>query len=167
MPATAATTHYVNLNSPAPSSPYTDWSTAATNIQDAIVAADPGDLVLVTNGLYQTGGALAGKLYISNRLAIVKPITVQSVNGPGVTVILGSRSDSRLGIPYVRCAFLTNGATLIGFTLTNWSLLPHQLSRAVPPTPISVLLYPALPPSPTAFSPPLRLLRRRRVWAHP
>ena len=119
MPATAATTHYVNLNSPAPSSPYADWSTAATNIQDAIVAADPGDLVLVTNGLYQTGGALAGKLYISNRLAIVKPITVQSVNGPGVTVILGSRSDSRLGIPYVRCAFLTNGATLIGFTLTN------------------------------------------------
>lgn len=119
MPAPAATVHYVDLNNPAPISPYTNWPTAATNIQDAIDAADGGDLVMVTNGLYQTGGALTGKLFTSNRLAIVKPITVQSVNGPGVTVILGSRSDSRLGTPYVRCAFLTNGASLIGFTLSN------------------------------------------------
>ena len=114
-----AATHYVDLNSPAPTSPYTDWSTAATNIQDAIVAADPGDLVLVTNGLYQTGGAASGKEFTTNRAALTKVITVQSVHGPAVTVILGAHGDSRAGIAPVRCAFLTNGASLVGFTLTN------------------------------------------------
>ncbi len=113
------TTHYVDAANPSPSAPYTNWLTAATNIQDAVDAADPGDLVLVANGLYQFGGALAGKSLTSNRVAILKPITVQSLNGPAVTTILGSQGNSRLGIPYARCAYLTNGAFLIGFTLTN------------------------------------------------
>ena len=91
----AATTHYVDLNSPAPTSPYTSWPTAATNIQDAIVAADPGDLVLVTNGLYQTGGAASAKEFTTNRAALIKVITVQSVNGPAVTALLGAQRDSR------------------------------------------------------------------------
>ena len=99
--------------------PYTNWPAAATNIQDAIDAADPGDLVLLTNGLYQTGGAVAKKDFTTNRVALTKPITVQSVNGPAVTTILGVHADFRLSIPPVRCAFLTNGATLIGFTLTS------------------------------------------------
>ena len=117
----AVTTRYVDLSNPAPSSPYTDWTTAATNIQDAIVAADIGDLVLVTNGLYQTGGMLDPRDFITNRVAVTKPLTVQSVNGPSVTTILGSHGDYRLGIPNVRCAYATNGASLIGFTLTNGS----------------------------------------------
>ena len=49
-------THYVNINNPTPVAPYADWNTAATNIQDAIDASSDGDLIMVTNGIYQSAG---------------------------------------------------------------------------------------------------------------
>ncbi|MDR3456074.1 MAG: hypothetical protein P4N60_01400 [Verrucomicrobiae bacterium] len=63
--------------------------------------------MLVTNGVYKTGVTAA------SRIAVQKLITVQSVNGPTTTIIQGQSSGS------VRCAYLTNGATLSGFTLRN------------------------------------------------
>ena len=39
----SAATNYVWLSSPGCAYPYTDWSTAATNIQDAVDAANAGD----------------------------------------------------------------------------------------------------------------------------
>jgi hypothetical protein len=113
--ASSATLH-VDLNSTNPVSPYADWSTAATNIQDAIDASSSGDQIWVTNGIYQTGGrVMAGDL--TNRVTLNKAVTVQSVNGPWVTIIQGAGTNN--GTAAVRCAWLTNNAALIGFTLKS------------------------------------------------
>jgi hypothetical protein len=115
---------YVDLNCTSPTPPYTNWMAAATNIQDAVDASSPGDTVLVTNGVYNAGGHV---LYgVTNRITVTKAIMVQSINGPEATVIQGYQQYSRFGnVDYgpasVRCAYLTNGAMLAGFTLTNGS----------------------------------------------
>lgn len=108
-------TYYVDINSTNPSPPYSDWSVAATNIQDAVAAAVvPGSLVLVTNGVYQFGGAAA------NRVDVEVPVTVRSVNGPTATVIQGYQVPGTTnGDSAVRCVYLCDGAILSGFTLTN------------------------------------------------
>ena len=109
-----ATTYYVNAGNPAPAPPYTSWLTAATNIQDAVALTANGDTVLVTNGVYAHGGmpVIAGFTY---RIAVTNAVTVESVNGPWVTTIWGGGITNES--PDVGCAWLTNGASLIGFTV--------------------------------------------------
>ena len=113
----ALTTHYVDANGTNPISPYISWLTAATNIQDALNHAASGDTVLVTNGVYQYGGAVNSG---SNRIFVLNNTTVQSVNGPAVTIIKGYQVPGTTnGANAVRCVFLAPGASLSGFTLTN------------------------------------------------
>ena len=98
--------------------PYTNWATAATNIQDAVDVSVDGDEVWVTNGVYDTGYRtnFPGGSGVRTRVVVSNAITLRSVNGAGVTAIRGNQPN---GNSAVRCVYLTNGATLIGFTLTN------------------------------------------------
>jgi len=114
---TTATTRYVDLNGASPTPPFTSWPTAATNIQDAIDASIAGDVIWVTNGVYATGGkAMVSDL--TNRVVLDKALTVVSVNGYSATTIQGAWDPATTNGPLaVRCAWLTNGATLKGFTL--------------------------------------------------
>ena len=118
------TVFYVDANGTTPTPPFADWNSAATNIQDAVDAASPGDLVLVTNGIYQTGGQFEdfyGNDFF-NRVLIDKPMTLRSVNGPAVTTILG---NAAFGTNGVRCVYMADAAVLSGFTLKNGGTMDY------------------------------------------
>ncbi len=115
-----AATRYVWTNSPSPGTGFLTWSTAAHTIQDAVDVAVSNDMILVTNGVYDTGGIAnypEGSL-LTNRVAIYKPVIVSSVNGPLWSMIAGGYR--------IRGVYMTNGAILSGFTITNG----HTLSSA-------------------------------------
>ena len=102
-----------------PAGPFTNWATAATNIQDAITAAAAGEIVLVTNGVYGMGGKSMDGV-ITNRVSLDKAILVQSVNGPSSTVIQGAWDPTTTNGPAaVRCVWMTNNAILSGFTISG------------------------------------------------
>ena len=112
----AATVRYVNAANTNPVSPYTSWATAATNIQDATALAVFGDTVLVTNGIYQYGGASFDG---SNRVRVAGAL-LKSMNGPAVTTIVGYQVPGTTnGSSAVRCVYLSEFSSLLGFTLTN------------------------------------------------
>lgn len=121
--ASAAVLH-VDLNSTNPIPPYVSWATAANVIQDAVDAAVNGDEVLVTNGVYEVGGrAINGG--ITNRVAATVPISLRSVNGPKLTTIRGYQIPGTIyGSNAVRGVYLTNGASLAGFTVTGGGTAP-------------------------------------------
>ena len=106
-----ATVRYVNVSNANPTPPYTNWVTAATNIQDAVDAATAGDEVVVTNGTYADGSRVAPDYAFPTRVVVDKPLVLSSVNGPDVTIINGGGA--------VPCLYLTNDTVMVGFTLTN------------------------------------------------
>lgn len=111
---------YVNQTNPSPMLPYTDWATAATNIQDAIDAANVGDEILVTNGVYKFGGRVTTSVTTTNRIALSQAVLLRSVNGPVVTSIEGAPDPSGgIGNSAIRCAYVGTNAIISGFTLTN------------------------------------------------
>src|ERR1035437_6398628 len=102
IPTAHATVRYVNASSATPTYPYTNWATAATPIQQAVNTAAGGDDVVVTDGTY------APVTVNTQRL------TVQSVNGPNVTVINGGGGERGVTLLNNNYAVM-----MVGFTLTN------------------------------------------------
>lgn len=113
--------HYVSLDSPLPVWPYTNWTTAAHIIQYAVDAASAGDTVLVTNGVYDAGGAATPSYTLTNRVCVTNAITLRSVNGWEHTTIVGEADPGTgaNGPGAMRCVYLIHNAVLDGFTLTN------------------------------------------------
>jgi hypothetical protein len=99
-----AATYYVDANKADDSGDGTSWSTAKKSIQAGVDLTSAEDIVVVTNGTYDTGGTTTERVNISNE------ITVRSVNGQDFTTITGATD--------VRVAWMTAG-TLDGFTITG------------------------------------------------
>ena len=114
---------YVWTNSPSPAPPYTNWATAALTIQDAVDSVSNGLtelwVILVTNGVYNVGGAVTPGYALSNRVCITKPLTIRSLNGPDVTIIEGASDNGTNGPAAVRGVYMENKSKLIGFTVTH------------------------------------------------
>ncbi|MDD4734717.1 MAG: choice-of-anchor Q domain-containing protein [Kiritimatiellae bacterium] len=89
----------------------TNWATAKRTIQAAVDLTYDGDTVWVTNGVYDVGGAVAPGCALTNRVCITNAITVQSVNGPEATILVGA--DAMRGV------YMAGGGALIGFSITN------------------------------------------------
>lgn len=119
-PFAQAATYFVSTNGN-DAAAGTNWATAKQTIQAAVDAASSNDTVLVTNGVYQTGGYYNYAISITNRVFIDKPLTVQSVNGPEVTIIRGFQDTVGQGLNSVRCLWVNAhiAATITGFTLTE------------------------------------------------
>ena len=111
-----AATLYVGMDGSAGGSYY-------TVIQDAVDAAVAGDLILVSNGTYNTGGGLEVGAYLTNRVYCSIAIEIRSVDGPDSTIILGAPDPNTgsHGPAAVRgvCLPMNAGATISGFTISN------------------------------------------------
>lgn len=113
--------YYVDASRPDDSGDGLSWSTAKQTIQAAVdLALVAGDVVYVTNGIYNKGGRKAPGYSLTNRVCVTRPILVQSVYTSLNTRIVGASDASNtngLGAAAVRCVFLTNGASMRGFWL--------------------------------------------------
>lgn len=116
-------TWYVDAGRPDDSGDGTTWATAKKTIQAAIDIAS-NDVVLVTNGVYATGGranwpaGYAG----TTRVVISNAVIVRAVSAnPAETIISGAPDSVTGGVgpDAIRGVYVGSGAQLIGFTVSN------------------------------------------------
>ena len=101
IPVLRAAQLFVSQIGSSPTPPYGSWATAARNIQQAVDASQPGDLILVSNGIY------------AGPVVVTQPVLVMSVMGAQYTTIDGQGSN--------QCVWMTNNTRLYGFTITHGS----------------------------------------------
>ena len=97
-----ANTHYVSASG-VHIAPFTNWITAATNIQSAIDVAETGSTVLVSNGIY----------VLSEEINIHTNIELRSVNGPENTIVDADGNSRCIRVDY-RASAIIDGFTITG-----------------------------------------------------
>lgn len=109
--------YYVAKNGQTPAGPYTSWSTAASNIQDAVNAAPTNGVVWVGAGRY-TLPTNAVVYDGTNVVHIYKPLSLRSSNGvPGSAVIDGEGKYRGIAVNYPYDS--ANRFMIDGFTISN------------------------------------------------
>jgi len=148
-----ADTHYVWTNSPTPTSPFTNWDTAAHDIQAAIDVATNGSTVLVTDGTYRVSTQLSITQQISllganiyprpvvqaesNRcLYVTTPAVIQFMNFENGYVAAAPRFGAGVyaassGATFVYCTFSKNNATTRGQGGGLWLAATGTVSHCV------------------------------------
>lgn len=101
LPAPAATRYVAPDGLHVP--PFTSWETAATNIQAALDVASPGDVVVMTNGIYA----------LSATVRVTDDVTLASLNGRDTVTLDGS------ALPSGSDAVFLQFGTLDGLTVSN------------------------------------------------
>lgn len=86
-----------------------------TDIQSAINAADPGDIVQIADGIYTGSGN-------QNISFLGKAITVKSINGPAACIVEGDNSEPSLNRGFVFETDETRDSVLEGITIRNFRL---------------------------------------------
>ncbi|MDD2598710.1 MAG: choice-of-anchor Q domain-containing protein [Kiritimatiellae bacterium] len=122
---------YVDPSRPDDTGDGASWATAKRTLQAGIGATPEGGLLLVTNGVYNTG--IASETDGKSRIAIAGKITVRSVNGAAATIIRGSGIETFGSSSAIRCIYMTDGR-LEGFTLEHGatrSTEPYDLPYSI------------------------------------
>ena len=115
---------YVDASRPDDSGDGYSWATAKKTIQAGVDLATDGTTVFVTNGIYNIGGRITPGYSLSNRVVIIKNITVRSVNGPDTTIIEGSGTNAYGTTFAMRCVYMIRGV-LDGFTLRGGATMTN------------------------------------------
>ncbi len=110
--------YHAAQNGQTPEWPYTSWTSAASNIQDAINAASPNDTVWVGAGRYTVPTNTVVYLGASNVVYIDKPLTLRSSNGAPADVTIDGDGAHR-GIAWNYTLGTSNRFLLEGFIISN------------------------------------------------
>ncbi len=113
-----AATYYVDAQRTDDTGSGTAWSSAKKTLQAAMPLVRNGDTVMVNDGVYDRGGAAVIGADRTNRVVISSVITLRSLNGPERTTIRGSGTNVTEAAG-IRCVYLTDGAILDGFTISD------------------------------------------------
>ncbi|MFN2352838.1 MAG: hypothetical protein ABR497_12935, partial [Kiritimatiellia bacterium] len=116
-PPSPAGTRHVAVHNMNPTSPYTTWETAATNIQDAVAVAADNDMIWVAPGVYRASPTSTDFETVTNVVHINKPLVMRALSGRDVTIIDGQGLHRGVLIQYFGST--EDMFVVDGFTVTN------------------------------------------------